>query len=424
MSSDPIRRRYERVVEVPFAGIPTATAAEHTMGSAIDSYSTQRLPDDVLDLALRAGLRIEVHGIYPDHVAAVLPTARLLHPGHLFGVEKVFNVVRPQLFCAPADPRRRDWRLGDADRLVLAVPPGRDYLMHNASLVRHYLRVRGYNEHLLRRVVRYPDAESSIAEWTGLAEFVRPGDRILMGYVRELVPHLITGGGSILEKRGNRFYGIARIESGAGRSVCALGVRFSFWGCISARLTAACAHLGAEEVVYVGKLGTLTDPRDVYHRLYAPSSYLDHGHSPRLLDRDIAPRNGLLDRYPGLDTGRHMSVATVLEEDLAQRAVADTYRVRSIDNEIAQMATAISTAGSADRPAFSALHFATDYLRRPDEPVEPTGYNLTSHRRAGALFLKQRALGRIGALLRHYYACGPIGTATPAALSIAPNLMG
>ncbi len=424
MNSDPTRRLYERAIEVPFAAIPTATAAEHTMGSAIDSYSTQRLPDDVLDLALRAGLRIEVHGIYPDHVATVLPSARLVHPGHVFGVGKSFNVVRPRLFRVPAVERRTDSRLTDADRLVLAVPPGRDYLMHNASLVRHYLRVRGYDEQLLCRIVRYPDAESSIAQWTGLAEFVRPGDRILMGYVRELLPHLIAGGGSVVEERRNQFYGSVRIRYGTGQPVCALGVRFSFWGCIAARLTAACVELGAAEIVYVGKLGTLTGQGDVYHRLFTPSSYLDHGGSHSLLDREVAPHNGLLARYPLLDTGRHMSVATVLEENLTQRAVADAFGVRSIDNEIAQIATAISTAGSAGGPAFSALHFATDYLRGPDEPVEPAGHNLTSHRRIGARHLKGRALDRIGKLLGDYYACGPIGTAAPTTVSIAPNHLG
>jgi hypothetical protein len=293
--------------------------------------------------------------------------------------------------------------------------------VHNASLVRHYLSVRDHAGQLLSRVVRYPDAESSIAQWTGLAEFVRPGDRILMGYVRELLPYLVTGGGSVVEERGNQFYGSVRIGYGAGQPVCALGVRFSFWGCIAARLTTACVDLGATEIVYVGKLGTLTGPQDVYHRLFAPSSYLDRGASHSLLDREVAPHNGLLARFPVLDTGRHMSVATVLEENLTQRAVARAYGVRTIDNEIAQIAAAVAAAGSAGAPAFSALHFATDYLRGPDEPKEPIGYNLTSHRRLGARHLKGRALTRIGAVLRDYYACGPIGTAAPTTVSIAPN---
>jgi hypothetical protein len=331
--------------------------------------------------------------------------ARLAHPGHWFGYGKAFNLVRPRLFALPGSPTAGT-QLERGDTLVMAVPPGRDYVLHNARILRQYLHQRGFSPQSLSRVVRYPLAEASIADWTGLASFVRPGDRLLMGYVKELLPHLLAAGGRVVREEANQYYGAVRVAMPGGAEICTLGVRFSFWGCISARLAEACTRLGAEEIVYVGKLGTLRSPEDIYSTVFSPTSFLDHGVSPRLLTAQEAPPNGVVAEFPHLDSGTHMSVATVLEEDLQQRALADGYHVQTIDNEISQMARAIAeaSASTGHSTAFSALHFATDYLRRPGE-AELTGvFNLTNHRRGVAPRHKEHMIAEIAAVLGKYYA--------------------
>ena len=394
----PVADLYRRAVEVPAARIPTATHAEHTMGSAIDFYAAQRVPAAFLDMVVEAGYDIEVHGIFPDHLPALHPQARLVHPGHTFGPTKQYNLIRPRYFSLPADAGA-----GGRPRVLVAVPPGRDYVLHNASLIRHYLGVRGHPAQALRAVVRYPDAEESIADWTGLDRLVGPGDRIVMGYVNELAPLLLADGGEVAGTEHNRCYGLTRLDLPGGVRLCLLGVRFSFWGCIAGRLAAACQRLGAAEIVYAGKLGTLTEPADVYGRLFLPTAYLDHGRDRRILTAGQAPPNGLAACYPHLGSGMHMSVGTVLEEDVAQRAEADAHGVRSMDNEIAQMAHALADTAGPHRTAFSALHFATDYLRRPGEQEHRDIYNLTNHRRAGALRHKQQMISEVARLLRGYY---------------------
>jgi hypothetical protein len=294
---------------------------------------------------------------------------------------------------------------GDRSPLLVAVPPGRDYVLHNASLVRHYVTSRGYPPEAVSAVVRYPRAEAGIADWTRLGDLVDPGDRVLIGYVNELLPGLLRGRASIEDRRDNPWYGAVRLRLPGGGRLCLLGVRFSFWGGIAAKLATACQALGVEEVVYAGKLGALTSPADIYGKLFLPSGYLHLRGRAHVLPRSAAPPNRLLERFGELDTGMHMSVGTVLEEDVAQRALADTYAVRSIDNEIAQMARALAEDAGPCRTAFSALHFATDYLRAPGER-EPRGvYNLTNHRSRDALQNKHRMLARMAEVLRAHYGC-------------------
>jgi hypothetical protein len=340
---------------------------------------------------------IEVHGVYPAHVPAIMAGAALGDRGHAFRAAKVFNRIRPHSFTVPPGQDRRH-------RLIVAVPPGRDYVLHYASLVTHYLRAAGAPEGALRAVVRYPRAEESIAEWTGLSRFVEPGDRVLIGYVQELVPLLVEAGAVVVEERSNEYYGAVRLRfSHASERVCALGVRFSFWGCIAGRLAVACQRAGAAEIVYAGKLGTLTAPGDIYRRLFVPSRYLHVGGAAEPAEPSPGPPNDLVDRYPDLDTGVHMSVGTVIEEDTKQRLYADRFGVNSIDNEIAQIALALARPEGGRRTAFSALHFATDYLHRRDEELTADVYNLTNHRRDDALAGKTVMLREIARRLERHF---------------------
>ena len=90
------------------------------------------------------------------------------------------------------------------------------------------------------------------------------------------------------------------------------------------------------------------------------------------------PTPPLLRRFPDLDTGLHVSVPTVLEEDYLQRRTATDLGAASIDNEISHMARAAAVYGGD----FSAAHFATDYVRSPGERNAPTSHDLASNRGA------------------------------------------
>jgi hypothetical protein len=414
-----IRALYAERLELDAAAVPVADPDQHTMGEAVDDYVAQRVPTRLLDGAVTDRLPIEVHGVYPEHARHVFTDAVQLRSELRVRPGKAFNTVRP-LYFSVAGPG------GRGRRLVVAVPPGRDYVLHYASLVGHYLRTRapGGSAHRARRaggparvlpgpsapaqprVVCYPVAEGSIPRWTGLTRLLRPGERVLIGYVHELAALLTAAGARVVQRGGNAYYGLARLRFPSGEQVCALGVRYSFWGCLSARLAGACRQLRISELIYAGKLGTLTGPHDIYRRLFVPSGYVHFGSPPALLDPAHAPPNPLLRRYPELDTGVHMSVGTVLEEDLQQRRYATRFAVASIDNEISQIAAALA-GGGAHRTAFSAIHFATDYLHDAGERI-PGVFNLTNHRRRDARTRKSAMLRAVADRLAGHYA-HPLG---------------
>jgi hypothetical protein len=109
------------------------------------------------------------------------------------------------------------------------------------------------------------------------------------------------------------------------------------------------------------------------------------------------PPNPLLARFPDLDSAAHVSVPTVIEEDYLQRNAAAAIAAASIDNEIAHMAAAIARHGRAgDREVgFSAVHFATDYVRKFDERNLNVPLNLSNNRTHVALEKKRAVIRRI-----------------------------
>jgi hypothetical protein len=387
---------YADPMVIPAIQVPQVPLGRHTMGQALPTYVSQRVATQFLDQALKSEIPIEVHGIYPAHVPQVLAGARFVGSVPEFPYRKRFNRVRPSYFIC-----QRFQGVYSTPRLVIAIPPGRDYVLHHASLISYYLEQRGGS---LSLIVRYPQAEESITEWTSLGRFLDPGDHVLIGYVQELVPLLAANGAKVEVVHGNEYYGAARLTfPGARGTVYALGIRYSFWGSISAKLAVECLRRGAVELIYAGKLGTLTTPKDIYKRLFVPSDYMHYRPEGEHRIPAIVRPNGLLTHFPDLDTGLHLSVDTIMEEDFHLRDYATSQGVSSIDNEISQIAIALA-AEAYDRPfRFSAVHFATDYLPRHNEHVPEGLFNLTNHHLFTARGSKSECLNKVALLLGRYY---------------------
>lgn len=385
---------------VDLSEVPVTGPLDHTMAADLDEYVRQRIPVGVMEDALLRSADIEVHGVYPAHFAAVatrLGARHVVTIGALQLPGKRLNGVRPQLFTG-SDCFGRE-------RLFVAVPPGRDYVLHYASLVRHLLRGVSPRRDSTLSVWRYPRAEREIAEWTGLdATLVEPGDTVVLGKVELLRQLFQQRGRTRTATRATAYYSMSRHRF-PHRQVAVLGVNFSYWGSIAAVLAHRCCELGAREVVYLGKLGTLSRPQDVYSRLFVPSRYglLQH---LTLTAAPTGPPNGLLQYAPALDSGLHLSVPTVLEEDHQQREVAVQLGATTVDNEMAQMATAVDAwnAAAGTEVRFSGLHYATDYLRHKTEARLPVRYSLTRGRSEEARRRRHQAERMAGSCLDGYLA--------------------
>lgn len=380
--------------------IPPVRSVDHTMYAAVDPYSGQKLPRQAIEQLIIAGGRIEVHGVYPTHVRSLMEDRTLTSVMLLteqtknqleMATTKRFNTVRPHFYSAT-----------DASGqpvILVGVGAGEDYLMHYATMIRHtVLTTSAMVSDNFLTVYRYPEAETDIAYWTGLDDhFVQPGDRVVIGYVEECQSRLDSA--PPVDSTENDFYGSNVYHDRSGRRVTFLGVKYSFWGSISYFLAERLCELGCSEIVYCGKLGALTGDDDLYRRIFVPTKFAKLRHDQVEYVVEPVPPNGVVDAGLAAGTGMHISIPTVLEENYNQRATAERLHAQSIDNEISQIAQAVSLhnqAHPASSPVgFAAVHFATDYIRSEDERNTETSHDLSTTRSREAKAGRSRMLETI-----------------------------
>ena len=278
-------------------------------------------------------------------------------------------------------------------------------MRHYALIVRHFVSLHSLSKARDIATYQYPEMEELIPVWSNLDErFVQRADRVLIGYVSEFEEHLRRSGKyTSIRYVENEYYGSTSYEIASGDRLNLLGVKFSFWGNISAIICRRLCELGAREVIYFAKLGTLTSPDDIYDRVFVPSQYLSIDYDDKTIHNVPALQNKLLAALPFLDSGVHASVSTVLEEDYKLRDILDRWNVNTLDNEISQIANTISEVNRGnDDISFSAIHFATDYIRRQKERDMKTAFDLSNNRTMLAKEKKTLIQLRISKHLLHY----------------------
>lgn len=375
--------------------IPVCRPLDHTMSLALDQYVCQKLPTRDLLEAIALGCPIELHGLPPGHLEAAPEEFGISHysriPWEYASTVKEFNNIRPVFFRVQRD---------QDPAIFVVVPFGQDYVRHYATLIRHFISMNTAHYHGHISVTRYPRIETDMADITGLNGLViRSGETIVLGYASELQDALRCRYGEPESFHRNRYYTSQRHRIGK-RIVNFLGVKYSYWGSIAKNLVTRICELGGKEVIYSAKLGTLGSQDEIYDRVFSPSSYYIFDHF--LLKNSIQDlRNPFLAHFPALDSGPHASVPTVLEETFVQRSILEKYRIQTIDNEIAQMADAITRYNRANdaRVVFFALHFATDYLRRNHEKLGDITHDLSRNRTGVATRQKQVVIEKIATLL-------------------------
>jgi hypothetical protein len=336
--------------------LPECRPLDHTMFEALDEYVRRKIPIGEVKEVITGGGRIEVHGVFPDDFVRVAPALGLGGFEELriegAATDKRFNSIRPA-FYKGATP-------GGESRMVVCVTPGRDYVLHYAAMIRHIVVRHTRRAEDLITITRYPVAERELPARTGLTSLlVAPGDRVLVCYVEPIKAYLDKTVWASRERvLETPHFGSYRYRLPGGSALNLLGVRYSFWGSIAEVLVRELCRLDASEILYVAKLGALTSPNEIYERIFCPSQFviLQHAEVAQFV---AAPPSGVLELFPDLDSGCHVSVPTVLEEDYTQREVTTKLAARSIDNEISRMANAVSGFNRTEgrSVSFTALYF-------------------------------------------------------------------
>lgn len=385
-----------------FLKFPIATKYNHTMYDSVNLFYEQKIPVNIIDHYIKLGYKIDIIGMYPlifkkifyrlgyKNVTEIpfLPNKRI----------KFYNSVRPQFYLGEADDGSK--------KVIVAVTPGRDYLKHYSSMIRNLLHLRYKVLVNSLRVFRYPNYEYSIASWTKLNNlFVKFDDIVVLGYVEEIEQNLFMDDQfTLISENYNEYYGSKRFLLPNGKIINLLGVKYSYWGDISKYLVTQILKLGASEIIYTAKLGSLTRREDIYSSIYSPSSYIILDYAT-ITCGEFTIKNNFIKYFPELDSGLHCSVPTILEQTYEHRSILSTMNVKTIDNEISQMAKACYdfTDKTGLVRSFSAIHFATDYLRKKEEQCLPTSFDLSNNRTISAKKKKMENIKNISTYLMKYF---------------------
>lgn len=374
---------------------------DHTMFDAIDEYCIQKFPSKQLRHALKNDYIFEVHGVFPQHFKKeyrifgfqkITPINFISNP-----TSKIINYMRPEFFFA-------ENKIGNK-YFIIAVGCGHDYVLHYAGMLNHILDTLTRKPKI--KIIRYPHAESSLPLWTELSNnFIHKNDLVITGYIDSIKQEIEQDTKNFIKisKTENEYYVSFRFKNlKNGIFINLLGVKYSFWGDISAKIVTQICILGATEILYLGKLGELIKPEFIYKKIFCPSKYTILYHD-KIISWVDDLQNNFLRHYPRLDSGLHASVPTILEEDYIQRKVTETLQINTIDNEISQMAFAIKRFNNLfhSNISFSGIHFATDYIRKGDEKELNVNFNLSNNRDKEALKKKKEMMLRITKIISSY----------------------
>ncbi|CAI7666623.1 unnamed protein product [Penicillium pancosmium] len=370
-----------------FVAFPIASPNEHTMSYALPEYCCKRLPLPHLTHLLKHNIPIEIHAV-PSEIMEkyhenfgydwVERLVWRLHP-----LKKPFNFRRPEIILA------REAATG-ITKAILTLIPGEDYMRHYAAMLA--IAVHGISPQLNLadiRVVLRPSLTKSIMAWTGIDELaseIQPGDVVVLGFVEELLALIrrIIPSSRMLCRRRSAFYGLTRLELQPGIVFTLIGVTYSYWGNLGGVVAGHLWHRQPRAICYVAKQGTLTGPADIHRRIFSPSRFcvFDKGQPRWFSDRSTGcPVNPLANQSPYHDAGLHCSTPTIVEQNLALRTTLDKFNVKTLDNEVSQMAEALTHLHeenpSAHRVDFLPIMFVTDYIRKEEEINLHVRFDLT-----------------------------------------------
>ncbi|MFF6815223.1 hypothetical protein ACFZAG_35860 [Streptomyces sp. NPDC012403] len=243
---------------------------------------------------------------------------------------KLFNTERPT-----AEVHGRD--------LVVKAFPGADYVQHYALIIASYLAMTGRPADT---VTYQPPGQEECRTALDALGLELDGDLVITGWgLQNLAPE---------NRRWTRGPGYAwQRGEVAGRRVVHLGFLHSIWGDVAGRVVARLAELGAGDVVYVGKVGSLTPGVE-------PSTWLATGNTSLVRGALVGWDDFFGDfaaAQDGVRSGLHVTSPSVLLENrdwLARHTASYAF----VDPEIGPMGAAARQSGIG----FGYLHVISNNL--------------------------------------------------------------
>lgn len=385
-----------------YINFPFPNKETHTMSYALDKFCNQKIPIEIIKNYINKNYTIDILGLYPDFFISFYYKV-----GYRNVVEIPFinntrlkknNFIRPRFFIAT--------NLKKEKKIIICITPGDDYIKHYTSILIHSLDLLHFDSLKLINIFRFKDHENNLTTWSNLNyKFIKKNDIVIIGNINEIITEIskLDPDWNEISYVENKFYNSTRFILSNGKVVNFLGVTFSYWGNMSSYIVKKILQLGASEIIYSAKLGSLSNPKSLYNDIFCPNQYIIFDYIDEKSSL-FSVDNKFLEKFPELKTGLHCSVPTILEQNYYLREKLTNLSVVSIDNEISKMAKTILDFNTTNNTNinFSCLHFATDYVRKFDEKLLRTDYDLSNNRSEPAKLKKAKIIEKISKYLYMY----------------------
>ncbi len=314
----------------------------------------KRLACSFLKEAIFHSWPIEVHGVFIDLVLkdpAILGLD-FLEPLNFSIDSGKYKKIGPRYF--------KGYKAGEA-HLIVIVTPGAQSVYYHAHLIATYLDYIAKSSEALF-AFNYPDLEDNLISVTSLdASVVSKKDIVLIGFALELQKMVVGSlACSLLSEKEGLHYTSRRYHLKSGYTLNFIEVHYDFISDNGKKLAAQFVHLGAQHVIYCGRLRTYEDVSNYYTRIFSPERYIKlEGSDPVRYITEL--ENPFASAFPETATKWHLSQDRLSAPE-ALDEVCCSGDVESFDHDLAGIAAAIEDANHlfGRSTSFSPVHFAVD----------------------------------------------------------------
>jgi len=356
---------YSNQVEIGLDSYPIVKSKDHSMGRALFQYIKKAVPFEILDKIIEKEEIIEIHGLFDGHIGILKKILGWDHIEYFGGIQKPERIFKSQY------PKLYRVKKNSHHFFIFTVFPGKDYVDHNASLIRNYIERRKPNiSRKILKVYRYPLVEDNVYVWTGIkaSKVVRDGDIVLTGY-GGVIDELYQHGLDVYDVKSNDIFMWIFLKNKQNRRILYFGFYYVFWGSIIGRIAKGFYEDGAKLVIHLANLGSCREPEDVGSEIFIPMIFSKI--EPKGFIEFLSPiPNPILQENWEYNSGIHVCVRSLLDETYEPfRRVITRVGATSVETEAFHIAKAAEEFMKERRKevGFSGIYFATDYVRKSKE---------------------------------------------------------
>lgn len=321
----------------------SATYDEHSMGKSLKRYIEIKLADEIFDEKIKT---IKIVGEY-DRLKGVSKKEKN---------DKLFNYKRPTTII-------------DGDTAIIRCYPGVDYVYHYASLAETYLKILGLNKKIS---VEFPTEEQVYSE-------LKKSNLLSLPKVKTVILGYVVGFDYLSNDKEWNGKGDFLWKS-LDKDKILVGCKHSYWGDIAGYIVSILASMGVQNVIYIGKLGTL-------NKNNIPNESIATGSKSVFIDGSYVEWNNMFndEKSPFIRDGVHFTLPSIIQE--TKEWVKDNYKtIDYVDPEIGHMAKA-----AVDNSInFSYIHIISDSL------VNKYDEDLSNERKTEIIEKRKKLINIIG----------------------------